>query len=68
MLRLDPSSHSFHAFRRSGATLAYNLDVDLEKIKRHGTWRSEAVNAYICADVNLASGVATRFQQFFDNN
>ena len=65
-LNLDSNTFSFHTFRRSGATLAYNLDVDIDKIKRHGTWRSDAVNTYTVQDPSLASGVASRFQKFFD--
>ena len=66
-LNLHPSQHSFHTFHRSGATLAYNLDIDMEKIKRHGTWRSDAVNAYIISDPNVASGVSARFKNFFNS-
>ena len=66
-LNLDSQTFTFHTFRRSGATLAFNLDVDMEKIKRHGTWCSDAVNTYIIQDPNLASGVASRFQKFFDS-
>ena len=65
-LNLDPCLYSFHTFRRSGATLAYNLDVDLEKIMRHGTWRSQAVNNYIINDPGVASEVSSRFKDFFD--
>ena len=63
---LDPNLFSFHSFRRSGATLAYNLDIDVEAIKRHGTWRSDAVYSYIIADPQKASGVANSFKKYFD--
>ena len=39
--------YSFHTFRRSGAALAYTLDVPLDNIKNHGTWSSDAVWTYI---------------------
>ena len=32
VLGLDPTTHTFHTFRRSGATLAYSLDVNIQKI------------------------------------
>ena len=64
---LDPMSFGFHAFRRSGATLAYNLDVKWEDIKRHGTWRSDAVNSYIVADAHKATGVASSFKTYLDS-
>ena len=61
-LGLDLATHSFHTFRRSGATLAFNLGVDMCNIKRHGTWRSDSVYKYIVTDPTHASGVATTFQ------
>ena len=55
----------FHTFRRSGATLAYNANIDMEHIKRHGTWSSEAVQAYIMDDSSNATQVAEAFRQLF---
>ena len=40
------------AFRRSGASLAFNSNVDLDKIKQHGSWKSEAV----CTHNSMAVG------------
>ena len=65
---MDSSKFSFHSFRRSGATLAYNLGIDLEEIKRHGTWRSNAVQSYIVADPQRATGTAKGLKKFLDNN
>ena len=62
---IDTNIHSFHAFRRSGATLAYNLDVNMQNIKRHGTWQSDSVYDYIVTDPTHAAGVATSFQLHF---
>ena len=64
-LGLDPSVYTFHRFRRSGATLAYNQNVNIQSIKRHGTWVSNAVEAYIVSDFNNASVVADMFQNMF---
>ena len=36
-LGLNPAFHTFHDFRRSGATLAYNWHIPIQDIKRHGT-------------------------------
>ena len=65
ILGLDPPSYTFHTFRQSGATLAYNLDVNVQKIKRHGTWSSDTVQTYIINDPANASGVASAFQKHF---
>ena len=46
-LGLDPSKYSFHTFRRSGASLAFSLNIPVEHIKVHGTWTSNAVWAYL---------------------
>ena len=42
-LGLNPSFHTFHDFRRSGATFAYNSHIPIQEIKRHGTWLSDCV-------------------------
>ena len=39
--------HGFHTFRRSGATLAYANNVQLQHIMAHGLWRSSAVWSYL---------------------
>ena len=44
---LHPQEFGFHAFRRSGASLAFNENVPLEYIKVHGHWKSNAVWAYL---------------------
>ena len=46
-LGLSPSFFTFHDFRRSGATFAYNCHVPIQQIKRHGTWSSDCVWGYI---------------------
>ena len=61
-LNLDHVQMSFHTFRRSGATLAYNLDIKIDDIKCHGTWRSEAVQSYIVTDPQKASGLFETFR------
>ena len=43
----DPSGLGFHAFRRSGASWAFDHGIPLEHIKTHGGWRSEAIWRYL---------------------
>ena len=49
-LGLTPHFYTFHSFRRSGATFAYNAHIPVQQIKRHGTWTSDCVWRYIQAD------------------
>ena len=58
-LGLDPAFFTYHSFRRSGATFAYNAHVPIQQIKRHGTWSSECVWRYIQSD--HVSGEALAF-------
>ena len=62
VLGLNPSYHTFHDFRRSGATFAHASHVPIQDIKRHGTWSSDCVWKYIYSDhlsgENLASTLA----------
>ena len=62
LIGLNPKAHTFHTFRRSGATLAYNSNVSIQHIQRQGTWSSDAVNAYIIEDPLHSSSVTTTFQ------
>ena len=64
-LHLDSRSFSFHTFRRSGATLAFNNNVSIQNIQRHGTWSSETVHRYIISDPAKASAVADSFKTLF---
>ena len=66
-LNMTSSKFSFHSFRRSGATLAYNLGIGLEEIKRHGTWKSNAVQSYIVADPQRATATGQSLKRFLDS-
>ena len=57
-LNLDTKGYSFHTFRRSGVTLAFNNNVSIQNIKRHGTWLSDTVHTYILSDPCRASAVS----------
>ena len=41
------SSATFHTFRHSGATLAFQLGVPIQHIQAHGTWQSDAIWSYL---------------------
>ena len=61
-LGFPPNFFTFHDFRQSGATFAYNFHVPIQQIKRHGTWSSDWVWGYIQSDhtsgENLADALA----------
>ena len=42
-LQLQDKNITFHSFRRSGATWAFNSNIPMHHIQSHGTWTSEAV-------------------------
>ena len=62
-LDLHGSGYTLHAFWRSGATFAFNNNVDLQNIQRHGTWISDGVWRYITDDANAGDQVAEMFKR-----
>ena len=64
-LHLSPHFFTFHAFRHSGASLAFNANVPLQEIKVQGTWTSDCVWRYIHNDPTRSSEVAIAFQKMF---
>lgn len=54
-LNVNPKSYGMHSLRRGGVMAAWQAGVDVEKIKAHGRWRSDAVRAYMQAtrDIKL---------------
>ena len=62
-LHLSSQFFTFHAFRHSGASLAFNANVPLQEIKVQGTWTSDCVWRYIQNYPSRASEIATTFQQ-----
>ena len=61
-LQLQDANLTFPAFRRSGATYAFNANVALQDIQSHGTWTSECIWRYITMDHNASDQVAREFQ------
>ena len=57
-LGFHSSFFTFHDFRRSGATFAYNCHVPIQDIKIHGTWSSDCVWQYIQSDHSSGEGIA----------
>ena len=57
--------YTFHSFRRSGATLAYNSHVPLQTIKAHGSWSSDCVWTYIQKDHKSGEDIASSFAALF---
>jgi integrase len=58
------SGYTFHAFRRSGASLAFSAGVPFQAIQAHGTWTSEALWSYIHCD-SKDPAVPALFAQVF---
>ena len=58
---LPKNYFTFHAFRRSVATLAYKSQVSVQHIKDHGSWASECVWTYIHKDHTDGEGIASTF-------
>ena len=58
-LNLDKSGITFHYFRKSGATLAFNANASLQSIKAQGTWSSDTVWQYIVQNQDASAEVAT---------
>ena len=46
-LNIPLQGHGFHSFWRSGATLAFDSNIQLQDIMAHGLWKSSAVWQYL---------------------
>ena len=62
-LKLGDAGYTFHTFRRSGATFAFNNNVALQNIQKQGTWTSDCVWRYITDTVDTGEQVAAMFKQ-----
>ena len=62
MLGWQNKNITFHSFRRSGATQAFNSNIPMQHIQSQGTWTSEAVWSYITQDHIASDLVATTFK------
>ena len=62
----SPHHFTFHTFRRSGATLAYNSHMPIQKIKYHGSWTSDCVWRYIQQDSAYSQDIAMSFAKLIN--
>ena len=60
-LGVAPNHYTFHSFRRSGATLAYNAHMPIQSIKHHGSWTWDCVWTYIEQDNSHSAHIASCF-------
>ena len=60
-LGFTPGFFTFHSFRRSGATFAYNADIPIQDIKHQGSWASDCVWTYIQAHHSKGDAIARSF-------
>ena len=65
-LGLRPNFHTFHDFRRSGATFAYQSHIPIQEIKRHGTWTSDCVWGYIQSNHSSGETLADALAKSID--
>ena len=65
---LPPADYGFHSLRRSGAYWAFDHNMDLDHIKVHGGWRSDALWRYLIRTPAAASSVAKTFQNCLNCN
>ena len=63
ILQLSPPL-TFHAFRRDGASWAFQNGIPLEFIKKHGTWKSVASHTYLTSTPSFTPPVSLAFSTF----
>ena len=63
---LRPNEFGYHSFRRSGACWAFDHNIDLNHIKTHGGWKSDAIWKYLIKTPVAASSVAHTFKNFLN--
>ena len=64
---LADASFIFHSFRLSDATFAFNNDVTLQNIQRHGIWTSDYVWRYIGDSFDCGEELAGMFRTKFSS-
>ena len=62
MMDLPLLGYGFHTFRRSGAPIAYDVDISLASIQMHGAWRSNSVWSYISDNTSQSLQVPLALQ------
>ena len=64
VLGWENQNFTFHTFRRSGASWAYNHDAPIRAIKYQGTWFSDCIYRYIAADTHFSSSPYCRHSSY----
>ena len=62
-MHLPSNFYTFYGFRRSAASLAYELDIPVKEIKEHGTWGSDCIWRYIRPTTSAGSHVSHTFRK-----
>ena len=60
---ITSKGHGFHAFRRSGATLAFDNNIQIPNIMSHGLWKSSAIWTYLENASQAPSIIPTTFSK-----
>jgi hypothetical protein len=56
-LEVNPDAYGMHSLRRGGVVAAWKAGIDVERIKAHGRWKSDAVLVYMTPDVSIKLSV-----------
>ena len=67
-LHLSPHFFTFHAFRRSGASLAFNANVPIQEIKVQGTWTSDCYGGTFTMTLLVRLKSPLLFKKCFKNH
>lgn len=62
-LGITHQGHGFHAFRRSGASWAFDNNIPIEQIMAHGSWRSGAIWEYLQQTSSAGTNIAHAFSK-----
>ena len=60
---ITSKGHGFHAFRRSGATLAFDNNIQIQNIMSHGLWKSSTIWTYLENASQAPSIITTTFSK-----
>ena len=63
LLNMRSECLTYHALRRSGASLAFNNNVNFESIRAQGAWQSDAIWQYLFVNSHKAQEVADMFKR-----
>ena len=62
LFKIQDQNLTFHSFRRSGATFAFQHNVALQNIQQHGSWTSDCVWRYASDSLSASSQVSDTFR------